>query len=184
MTTRPSVFPDWAVNPDGTDHDVADGTTGQNNVVVPPPEKTLIGWQYNEKPPRQYFNWLARIVTQWIRWLDANTTQTALLSVTIPIGTPVFSHSFTLPTGFTWDNAMVISGQSHDVVVPVSYWGAFPLIKLTIYGGVPVLQKIEAGTVSTSPTLLTIESSASDGNPAHTLDLAGWTFNLLIKARP
>lgn len=74
MATKPSVYPDWAVKVDGTDNDVVDGTTGQNNVVAPSAPKQLLGWEYNEKPPRQYFNWLARLVTQWIRWLDGEMT--------------------------------------------------------------------------------------------------------------
>ncbi len=67
---KPSEYPDWTVNVDGTDNDVVDPTSGQNNVVVPPAGKQLLGWDFKEKPPRNWFNWLARRTTQWIRWLD------------------------------------------------------------------------------------------------------------------
>ena len=70
MTTKPTVYPDCAVNPDGTDNDVTDPTSGQNNVVAPSPGKQATGFLYNEKPPRQHFNWLARLTTQWIRYLN------------------------------------------------------------------------------------------------------------------
>jgi hypothetical protein len=69
---KPTLYPDWSVKVDGTDNDVIDGTTGENNVVDPSAGKKLTGFLYDEKPPRQNFNWLFRIITQWIRWFDAS----------------------------------------------------------------------------------------------------------------
>ena len=48
------VLPKWAVD------DVQDETSGQYNVVEPPPEKQLEGWFLGEKPNRQWWNWLHR----------------------------------------------------------------------------------------------------------------------------
>jgi hypothetical protein len=70
MTTKPSVFPQWAMNTDGTDNDVIDSTSGVNNVVEPDASKKLVGWGYQEAPPRQFMNWIHRITGQWIRWFD------------------------------------------------------------------------------------------------------------------
>ncbi len=70
---KPTVYPDFCVNTNGTDHNVVDSTTGENNVVAPDAGKKLNGFLYNEKPPRQHFNWLYRIITQWVRWLDELT---------------------------------------------------------------------------------------------------------------
>jgi hypothetical protein len=67
---KPTKYPDWSVNPDGTDNDVTNPQSGQNNVVEPDAGKKLLGWDFGEKPPRQYFNWLARVKRKWIQWLD------------------------------------------------------------------------------------------------------------------
>jgi hypothetical protein len=127
---KPTKYPDWAVNTDGTDHDVIDPTSLQNNVVEPTAGKKLTGWTYTEKPPRNIFNWLARITTQWIRWIDdyiVNTIDVAIgtiqgqittLQGDIGIGSgsitadPATSQYMTvsLPTGFTDDNCYVLGG--------------------------------------------------------------------------
>lgn len=66
MTPKPSVLPEWALD------DVQDGITGQYNVVEPPTEKKLVGWNYQEKPNRQYWNWFQRQCSLWIAYLNDN----------------------------------------------------------------------------------------------------------------
>ena len=66
--SRPSVFPVFAST------DRADGALGGNNVVAADSSHQLYGWQYNEKPPREYFNWLHRITNNWLAYLDENVT--------------------------------------------------------------------------------------------------------------
>src|SRR5271157_574065 len=66
------VYPDMAVNTDGTDNDVTDATSGQLNVVAASGAKQLAGWGYTEKPARNVMNWIHRLTTQWIRWLYSN----------------------------------------------------------------------------------------------------------------
>lgn len=61
----PTKFPDWAVN------DVVNPTSTENNVVEPSGAKKLLGWDFKEFPPRQYFNWLARLTNDWIQWFDS-----------------------------------------------------------------------------------------------------------------
>lgn len=61
---RPTQFPDFATT------DVVDGTSGQNNVAAPSGPKILQGWDYREKPPRQWMNWLHRFTGFWVRWFD------------------------------------------------------------------------------------------------------------------
>lgn len=52
--TRPTVLPIWAVQ------DQVDPVSMQNNVLTPPPEKQQYGWDRQDFPPRNWFNWLAR----------------------------------------------------------------------------------------------------------------------------
>lgn len=67
---KPTKYPQWAQNTDGTDHDVVNPASGQNNVVEPIAAHKLVGWEFKEKPPRNVFNWLARLTSQWIQYLD------------------------------------------------------------------------------------------------------------------
>jgi len=62
---RPSAYPEWAQN------DVVNPTSGQNNVVAPDAAHKSDGWEFKEKPPRQYFNWLGRQQENWTRYLEA-----------------------------------------------------------------------------------------------------------------
>jgi len=69
MATKPTEVPEWAVN------NVVDPVSGQNNVLEPPPEKKLEGWARLEFPPRNWFNWLARLAYQWIEWFKQQEEQ-------------------------------------------------------------------------------------------------------------
>lgn len=73
--TRPTDYPRWTVRDDGeaTDNDVVNPTSSQNNVVEPSPAKKSLGWDYLEYPPRQWFNWLFRVISKWVYWLDQLT---------------------------------------------------------------------------------------------------------------
>lgn len=71
MATRPDKFPDWA------EDDVTSPISGQNNVVEPSAAKQAKGWDYREKPVRQFMNWLQRYYGRWIRYLDEGKLTTA-----------------------------------------------------------------------------------------------------------
>ncbi len=70
--SQPSVKPDWATD------DVGNGLGGANNVQEPPLGKKQEGYDYGEKPPREFQNWLHRITNLWIYYLDERVT--AILS--------------------------------------------------------------------------------------------------------
>jgi hypothetical protein len=63
--TKPTAYPEWAQT------DVVDPTSGQNNVVAADAAHMALGWDFKEKPPRQYFNWLGRLQEQWARYNEA-----------------------------------------------------------------------------------------------------------------
>lgn len=66
---RPSKFPEYARN------DVVDPTSGVNNVVEPGESKKDLGHgPLGEFPPRQYMNWIHRLTTEWLKWLDEQVT--------------------------------------------------------------------------------------------------------------
>lgn len=69
MVAKPSVYPMWAAS------NRVDATSGQNNVTTPPLEKQTYGWNFKEKPPRNWFNWLGRYTYLWIQWLDQQEAQ-------------------------------------------------------------------------------------------------------------
>ena len=68
--SAPTEFPQWATNPDGSNSDIVNSTSGETNVVEPDASKKLIGWDYQEAPPREHMNWLHRLYDQWIRWFN------------------------------------------------------------------------------------------------------------------
>lgn len=66
MIPKPTVLPEWAMD------DVLNPENGQYNVVEPPTEKKLSGWDYLEKPNRQWMNWFQRQTALWITYFDQN----------------------------------------------------------------------------------------------------------------
>lgn len=71
MVNKPTVLPMWAVS------NRPDPTSGQNNVTTPPLEKQNYGWNFKEKPPRNWFNWLGRTTYNCIAWLMQQEAQSA-----------------------------------------------------------------------------------------------------------
>lgn len=72
MVSKPPQIPNWATN------NIVDPTSGQPNVVTPPPEKQTYGWSFKEFPPRQWFNWLGRYTAQWINWFNQQESQSVV----------------------------------------------------------------------------------------------------------
>jgi hypothetical protein len=77
--TRPDFKPQWATE------NVIDPISGQNNVVTPPTEKQLNGWDLKEYPVRQWFNWLGRYTYLWIDYLDSLAAQSIVNDGTEPL---------------------------------------------------------------------------------------------------
>lgn len=61
---KPTVLPEFALL------DQVDGVSGQNNVITPPTNWKNYGWSYQEKPPRNYMNWIHRHTYNWCKWVD------------------------------------------------------------------------------------------------------------------
>jgi hypothetical protein len=76
MVLKPSTFPVWA------ELNRTDDISGQNNVTTPPLEKQNYGWNFNEQPPRNWFNWLGRYTNRWLQWLDQQEAQSSVVDNT------------------------------------------------------------------------------------------------------
>lgn len=74
--TPPPEFPDWATN------DVTDPISNVKNVITPALEMQQSGWLFQQFPPRQWFNWLARYTGRWIRYLAQNDQKGRTISFT------------------------------------------------------------------------------------------------------
>ena len=66
--TQPPKKPDFATS------DLTNGPLGALNVQEPTSGKKLSGWDYGEKPPREFFNWIHRITNNWLYYLDERVT--------------------------------------------------------------------------------------------------------------
>ncbi len=66
--TKPIVFPDLATD------DVYNGLLGAINVQEPPTDIKTDGWDYGQKPPREFFNWYGRLYNNWIKYIDERIT--------------------------------------------------------------------------------------------------------------
>jgi hypothetical protein len=69
MATKPTDAPAWATS------DIVDGTSGQNNKVKPPGAYETGGWSYQEKPARNYDNWVKWNLSEWVNYLDTATVR-------------------------------------------------------------------------------------------------------------
>jgi len=63
IAAKPTFFPRFAIN------DVTDGG-GRINVTEPPTDKKNSGWEYLEKPARDYMNWIHRGNYLWIDYFN------------------------------------------------------------------------------------------------------------------
>jgi len=75
---KPSHYPEFA------SEDVRDQETGQLNAVAPPRGRKSIGWQPFEEPPRQWLNWLLRVIYRWIRHFDETRGQLETVDGDLP----------------------------------------------------------------------------------------------------
>jgi len=87
MSTRPSVYPEWATTLS------ADGPLGGNNRVEPASGDKITGFPYPMQPPREWFNWLYWMNYKWIEYLDEEL---------ISGGSSSFAQDNTTTTGLTF----------------------------------------------------------------------------------
>jgi hypothetical protein len=59
---------------------VDDAISNKSNVAEPSNEKKQIGWSRNEKPKRQYFNWIARQTYLCLKYLFDNKSNVEQLT--------------------------------------------------------------------------------------------------------
>jgi len=67
MANRPDKKPRWATVP------TINGVTGKNNVIEPTEGKKDLGWDYLEKPARNFLNWVMNKAYEWIDYFDKNS---------------------------------------------------------------------------------------------------------------
>lgn len=97
LLPRPTdATPRWASN------DVVDLTTGISNTIEPPEEKKDAGWNRNEPPPRQWFNWFMRGTGQWLAYLAQQALYFTIntLTTTGPSGVNALPEGSGIMTGF------------------------------------------------------------------------------------
>lgn len=71
--TRPTKKPRWGgkiTTGDFVDNIIANGPTGGDNIIEPAEAKKDNGWDFEEFPPRNWFNWLLTKAAHWFYWLD------------------------------------------------------------------------------------------------------------------
>lgn len=61
---KPGALPEWAST------EIKDAVSGQLNVYEPPEQKKKLGWNYKEKPARQWLNWLHKTTYEWLKYFD------------------------------------------------------------------------------------------------------------------
>lgn len=63
MAIQPDVLPRFA------SEDAANGPLGGNNVIEPSEAKKDSGWNYSERPAREWMNWFQRKTYEWLLWI-------------------------------------------------------------------------------------------------------------------
>lgn len=75
--TKPDKLPELATL------DVNNGILGAPNVQEPPTELKEEGWDFGQKPEREFFNWFGRYYYLWLGWFDqeVDTLKTKVLGL-------------------------------------------------------------------------------------------------------
>jgi hypothetical protein len=108
---RPTAgFPDFAMN------DVTDPSSGQPNVVEPSAGKKAGGFIYNEKPPRQYLNWMQRLNALWIRYFDSQYAE-GTFKGRVNGSSPNFDKTFTYTK-----NGRIVTIFWPDMIIAANSW--------------------------------------------------------------
>jgi len=77
---KPTVLPKWA------DVLQVHVTTGIANRVEPGSAAKDLGWDFNEKPPRQFDNWLHYITWKWLEFFDGVIDQDVTIGANVVFG--------------------------------------------------------------------------------------------------
>ena len=77
---KPTTFPQWATTLQ------LSGVSGQNNRVEPGAGVKDLGWDFNEKPPRQFDNWLHWLSNEWLEYFDTLLDQDVTSGANVTFG--------------------------------------------------------------------------------------------------
>lgn len=126
--SKPSFYPRFAIN------DVVDGG-GRDNVTEPDTSKKNSGWNYLEKPARDYMNWIHRGNYLWIDYFDQFWNS---------------SHQFKI------NEVISETGTGINFLEPIGYGIAAPVTNIQIHQG-------DSGASLAHFTNTTTGATASDG---------------------
>jgi hypothetical protein len=109
------IYPDIAVNSDGTDNNITDSESGMPNVAATMQTGVpASGWPGNGIPIFNNMNRLFRIVTQWIRWFFSfgwHSSNTFYGGATDSGSTPTLIALSSINSALTRANCMIIQVQ-------------------------------------------------------------------------
>ena len=131
MSDRPDKKPRWATV------DTVSPESGKNNVIEPSESKKNLGWDFREKPSRNFWNWLHRKAHEWIDYFDSAATNpfapraTDPADMTITVGSgQLFIGGAMVEQGAQVTSVLVAPGGNprHDIVVVDSQTGVLSVI--------------------------------------------------------
>ena len=111
------IYPDIAVNPDGTNNDITDPTSGQPNVSTPASPIPTDGWPGNGIPIFSDFNKLFRMITQWIRWFYDHIHNNIDFYIQELLEEFRLYDVSTNPSGLIWEATGVLEGTFGGVTI-------------------------------------------------------------------
>ena len=195
MSIKPNSLPRWAST------DVVNGVTGQNNVIEPSSAKKDLGWDYLEKPARNYMNWAQRISYLNLEYLINEVDQFAphesdpqAMTVTVDSGR-IFSNgtvttksvqttsTITAPSGNPRIDRIVIDESTGVISIIAGVESASPVPTTIPNGKRPICQVLldnSPATTVITDDLITDERSAAlvTGILSENETVTGlWSFN-------
>ncbi len=139
MTTRPDKKPRWATVP------TVNPTSGKNNVIEPSDGKKDLGWDYLEKPARNFLNWVMNKAYEWIDYFDKNT------QLLVRENEPTPDLSFILQGGTYFTNPSTLVTVVETTLGPVVAPTVNPRIDRVILNRITGVLSITTGVENASP---------------------------------
>lgn len=114
---KPDKLPRWATE------FINNGPNHTPNVQEPPEAKKDFGWNFLEKPPRQWVNWLALKAYQWLLWSEESIDELYML---IPPGVMVDYAGINIPSGWLGCDGSEVSRTTYAALFTEigTIWGA------------------------------------------------------------
>lgn len=83
LETKPALLPEWNAD--------TSGTTNYVGITEPPQAKKDTGWEADEEPAAQYFNWLFSVIYAWLLFVWSYVRE--LAKVSTPDGLYIYGSS-------------------------------------------------------------------------------------------